>query len=84
MRIQNISEFPSDATRNIKMSNNSLKQCLIDFYNSGQAFGAVIFSSDEYSSSASLYTGIMKAVKNLELPFQVKMIHGEIYIRRMD
>lgn len=80
MRVNGIKSLPKKETRN----NHSLKAIILDFYNSTDDYAEVEFDSGEYISSMSLYDGLKKAVKSLELPVQVTMIQGGVYLERTD
>lgn len=68
--------------------NNSLKQFLLDFYNSDENLVEVIFMHGEYASSASLYSGLKKALESInsinQIPVEVEFRQGGIYLRRID
>lgn len=84
MHSKMIKELPDNKSRNRKSTNNKLKRLIIDFFDSGDDYNEIIFDSDEYSSSVSLYTGAKKAIYSLNIPVEVVMIHGGVYLRRVN
>lgn len=79
-----IPELPSTLSRNSKEKNNRLKQLILDFYNSTDDYSELFFDHGEYASSVSLYTGAKKAIESLQIPVEVIMIRGGVYLRRTD
>lgn len=85
MFLKEISGLPTRGERKKVRANNKLKTILLDFYNSSMDFAEVGFMHGEYSSSASLYSGLRKAMESMEdLPISVEFIQGGIYLRRTD
>jgi len=56
----------------------------MDFYESGRDYAMVAFSNNEYKSPSSLYSGLKKGANSLDIPVDVRMIQGEIYLERRD
>lgn len=84
MYFTKIERIPNWKRRNSKLINNSIQQHIIDFYESNVNCAKVEFDEYEYASVYSLYSGVKKAIHTLELPLEIKLVHGEIYIRRID
>ena len=77
-----IREVPPNGNRNTKANNYRLKNLVSEFYASDHDCIEVIFDSDEYASSYSLYSGLRKAVSALNLPVEPVMVKGAVYLRR--
>lgn len=78
-----IREIPQNGNRNTRANNYRLKELVNEFYYSEYDCIEVIFDSDEYASSYSLYSGLRKAVSTLNLSVEAIMIKGAVYLRKM-
>lgn len=83
MLVTRIDRYPDDTTRNTKVSNNDIRRLLFDFYESDMDYAEVTFNSDEYSTSQSLYSGLKKAISKVDLPVEVRLIQGAVYLGRL-
>lgn len=77
-----IQEIPPRGNRNMKGNNYRLKNLVNEFYYSEDKCIEVIFDSDEYASSYSLYSGLRKAISSLGFPLESVLIKGAVYLRR--
>lgn len=84
MQINKIDRFPDDTQRNTKVSNNNIRRLLMDFYESDMDYAEIEFSHGEYSTSQSLYSGLRKSIASLQLPIEVRLIQGGVYLGRLD
>ena len=56
----------------------------MDFYDSDLDYAEVEFDNGEYANSYSMYSGLQKAVRSLDVEVEVVMIQGGVYLRRAD
>lgn len=84
MFLHYLNQIPESPRRNCRPNNNRLQKALIDFYKSEKKCAMVDFSPDEYKSSISLYTGLRKGANALDLPVNIRMVQGEIYLERTE
>lgn len=82
MYIRPIREIPISGNRNSKVNNYKLKAVVNEFYYSENDCIEIMFDSDEYASSYSLYSGLRKAALTLNLPVEAVMVKGAVYLRR--
>lgn len=78
-----IPSIPASTGRNLRANNYSLKNFLLDFYDSMDDCIEVVYDSDEYTSCYSLFSGLRKAIAVMDLPIEAIMRHSTIYLRKM-
>lgn len=84
MYLKPVDRLPEKHVRNSFRANNKLKELVLSFYNSTDEYAEVEFQHGEYLSNQNLYSGIKRAIKALDLPLEVDMIQGGIYLRRTE
>lgn len=84
MNLKPIDNLPSRKNRNMKPNNNRLQSIIMDFYDFDLDYAEVLFDNGEYANSYSMYSGLQKAVRSLDVPVEVQMIQGGVYLRRTD
>lgn len=71
MHLRKVTEIP--AVRR-KPKNSKLQDYILEFYDSNMPHAEVIYDSEEYDSSTSLQTGLLRAVEALELQDQINVV----------
>lgn len=84
MYIRELDQLPEAFSRNKKTFNNKIKAVVQDFYDSGSEYAEIVYDDYEYAASSSVYSGARHAVMALDLPIDVFMLRGGVYLRRRD